>query len=48
LVNGAVAGHGRRQIYARDDRFHYAHAPGEMRRGADLLRDQPNPAVRER
>jgi hypothetical protein len=48
LVNGAIAALGHRQISARDDRFHYAHAPREMRRGADLLQDLPNPAVRER
>jgi hypothetical protein len=48
LTNGVIIRHGNRQIYARDDRFRYALAPGQMRRGADLLRDLPDPAGRTR
>ncbi|MYM92325.1 DUF4238 domain-containing protein [Duganella vulcania] len=48
LANGVIIRHGHRQIYARDDRFRYAFAPGEIRKGADLLRDLPNPSERGR
>ncbi len=48
LANGITVMHGHRQIYARDDRFQYAYVPGDIRRGADLLRDLPDPKGRGR
>jgi hypothetical protein len=48
LANGITVRHGHRQIYARDDRFRYAFAPGDIRRGADLLRELPDPKERGR
>lgn len=45
-VNGIIIYYGHRQIYARDNRFRYALASGEIRRGADLLEDFPSPKNR--
>jgi hypothetical protein len=42
-INGMIAAHSERQIYAKDDRFRYARASGEICRGADILRDLPVP-----
>jgi hypothetical protein len=39
MMNGIILGHSRRQVYARDDRFRYRMRDGELRRGADVLRD---------
>ena len=41
--NGIIAAHSNRQIYAKDDRFRYALGSGEIRRGADILRDLGRP-----
>jgi hypothetical protein len=46
LINGCIIGHGRRQIYARDDRFHYVGRDGNIHRGADALRDLPRPPTK--
>lgn len=48
LANGVTIRYGQRQIYARDDRFRFAFAEGDVRRGADLLRDLPDPGSRRR
>lgn len=48
LANGVTIRYGQRQIYARDDRFRYAFSEGDMQRGADLLRDFPDPSARRR
>ncbi len=42
-INGIIVAHSNRQIYARDDRFRYALASGEIRRGADILSNLVNP-----
>lgn len=42
-INGIIAAHSNRQIYAKDDRFQYALGSGESRRGADILRDLGRP-----
>lgn len=42
-INGIIAAHSNRQIYAKDDRFRYAVGSGEIRRGADILRDLGQP-----
>lgn len=38
-INTDIIAHAQRQIYAKDDRFRYAITPGQVRFGADLLRD---------
>ncbi len=42
-INGIIAGHSERQIYAKDDRFRFAIGTGEIRRGADILREVDRP-----
>ena len=41
LINGCIIGHGKRQIYARDDRFKYVGRDGKIHRGIDALRHLP-------
>lgn len=38
-INTDIIAHAQRQVYAKDDRFHYAITPGRVSFGADLLRD---------
>lgn len=38
-INGIVIAHGHRQIYAREDKFHYMMTEGVLRHGSDILID---------
>lgn len=40
-INAGTIARSQRQVYARDDRFHYMLATGKMRRGDELLQDLP-------
>jgi hypothetical protein len=47
VLNGLIASHAHRQVYARDERFRYAFRPPRIRWGIDLLSDLVDAQQRE-